>query len=220
MVYHDRLRYLQLRSALKSKEKMVVYDVGASEGHFALFVAKVRSVSTVYCFEPVGHIYEDLVRNTMGRDNVNSFRVALGDENGTKRMYVNDHSLSSSLLPMNAIHISEFPYSKNAHEEEIQVMTLKKAVAEFNLLPPDFIKMDVQGFEDRVIVGGEDIVRQASFCMIELSLVKLYEGSPLITDINLMMRKIGFRLVGLVEKIVGKSGEILQVDGLYRNEVV
>jgi len=48
--------------------------------------------------------------------------------------------------------------------------------------------------------------------------VKLYEDAVLITGMNSMMRELGFRLVSIVGKIVGRSGEILQVDGLYENQ--
>jgi hypothetical protein len=96
-------------------------------------------------------------------------------------------------------------------------MTLEKAVKQFNLPPPDFIKIDAQGFEDRVIYGGKEIIKKARFCMLELSLVSLYENSILISDINSLMRSLGFRLVDIVGKITGRSGEILQLDGLYEN---
>jgi FkbM family methyltransferase len=218
MVYNERLRYIELREALHQKRDTVVYDIGASDGEFALFLSKVKSVKTIYCFEPVSHVYENLVLKSKHHSGIECFQIALGDVNGPGRMFVNDFSLSSSMLHMNPIHISEFPFTRNAHQEDVTLMTLRTAREKFNLLPPDFIKIDVQGYEDRVILGGEDIFRQASFCMIELSVVKLYENAVLMTDLNLMMRKLGFRLVSIVGKIVGKSGEILQVDGLYKND--
>ncbi len=218
MVYNERMRYLELREALSQKRETVVYDVGASNGDFALFLSKVKSVSAVYCFEPVRHVYQELLRKTRNHTGIECFQIALGDVDGLGSMSVNDFSLSSSMLRMNPLHITEFPFTKDAHEEEVRVMTLQTATKEFNLLPPDFIKMDVQGYEDRVILGGEDIVKRAAFCMIELSMVELYKDAVMITEMNSRMRKLGFRLVGIVGKIVGRSGEILQVDGLYKNQ--
>ena len=96
-------------------------------------------------------------------------------------------------------------------------MTMSEAVKQHGLAPPDFIKIDVQGFEDRVIRGGRDLVKKAKFCMLELSLVDLYEDSLLITEMNALMRSLGFRMVSIVHSIVGTSGEIVQIDGLYKN---
>jgi hypothetical protein len=122
------------------------------------------------------------------------------------------------MLPMDMLHVEEFPPSKNTHEEEVQAMTLRDAAREYQLSPPDFIKMDVQGFEDRVIRGGKDVIRMATYCLMEISLVPLYHESLLFADMNAVMRELGFRLIRIVGEVIGKSGEILQIDGLYKND--
>ena len=218
MAHHERLHYIEFRPYLNFKKDVVVYDIGANVGEFARFFARFPWVSTIYCFEPVKSVFQDLVKRTEEIPGVRSFPIALGDRNGLRQMNVNDFDPSSSLLPMDSIHVEEFPESGNMHEEEVQMMTLREAVNALGLAPPDFIKMDVQGFEDRVIRGGEEIVKQARYCMLELSLVGLYKESMLITDMNSLMRGLGFRLVELLGKVIGRSGELLQVDGLYRNE--
>jgi FkbM family methyltransferase len=218
MPYHERLRYLEFQSLLNYKQGLVVYDIGANIGEFARFSARFPSVSEVYCFEPGKKVFWELRNRTEKFRNIKCYQLALGDKNGRQKMYVNAFSVSSSMLPMESIHMEEFPQSRDIYEEEVQVVTLKQAVDEHNLLPPDFIKMDVQGFEDRVIRGGENIVKMSRYCMLELSLTRLYEGSLLIDEVNSLMRRLGFRLVKIVGKVVGKSGEILQLDGVYRND--
>ena len=220
MDHSERLRYLELQAALNYKDSIVVYDIGANRGDFASFLAKLPNVPIVYCFEPLPDVYQQLTQNTMNLNNIKCFQVALGDRSGIERMYANDFSPSSSILPMCPVHMKEFPDTKRSHEIQIRMMTLEETVREFRLLSPDFIKIDVQGFEDRVITGGREIIKKARFCMLELSLVSLYEKSILITDINLMMRNLGFGLVSIVGRIKGKSDEILQLDGLYRNNLV
>lgn len=217
MPHHERLRYLEFQPFLNFKKGVVVYDIGANVGEMACFFAVFPNVAAVYCFEPVKNVYEKLVQRTEEARRIKCFPVALGDNRGGKRMNVNDFGPSSSMLPINSIHVEEFPESGKVHEEEVQVMTLNEAVRQYHLAYPDFIKIDVQGFEDRVIRGGEEIVKMARYCMLELSLVGLYRGSLLMTDVNALMRDLGFRLVSILGKVIGKSGEILQVDGLYQN---
>jgi len=101
----------------------------------------------------------------------------------------------------------------------VQTMTMSEVVDKYGLAPPGFIKVDVQGFEDRVIRGGLELLKKAKYCMLELSLISLYQESMLITDMNALMRSLGFRLVRIVQTIIGTSGEIVQIDGLYRNDV-
>ena len=218
MMHTERRRYLELQSALAFKPEIVVYDIGANVGEFTSFVRKAPSVSEIYCFEPVPQAFDKLAENTRDLKGVRCFNVALGNSTGTRKMYVNHSSPSSSLLPMRPVHAEEFPSTDRSYEIDVQVMDLGEIVRRYGLSPPDFIKLDVQGFEDRVINGGIDIVKKAGYCMLELSLLKLYEDSALITDVNVLMRALGFRLVAIVHNVVGKSGEILQIDGLYKNE--
>jgi FkbM family methyltransferase len=214
----ERLQYLELRPVLTCRPKIVVYDIGANVGEFACFLAKSPSVATIYCFEPLPQVFPELRRRTQNQGNIHCFPIALGDQTGRRPMYVNRFTPSSSVLPMTRIHQEELPDSLEAHSIEVSMMSLEDAVREFHLLPPDFIKIDVQGFEDRIIQGGRKILQTARFCMLELSLVTLYEQSALITQMNAQMRDLGFRLVKIVGEIKGKTGEILQFDGLYRND--
>jgi FkbM family methyltransferase len=216
MAHVDRLRYLQLQPALRWKKGLVVYDIGANEGEFAGFIANFDSVSTVYCFEPLPHVFSKLIEETRPLKKISCFQVAIGDTTGIKSMYINEFSPSSSILPIAALHAEEFPFTDCVHPIDVQVQTLQDVVDANSLLPPDFIKIDVQGFEDRVIRGGTNIVGQARFCMLELSLVSLYKDSLLISDMNAIMRDLGFGLVKFLKPVVGRSGEILQIDGLFK----
>ncbi len=220
LIHTERLKYLELRPALSGKAEIVVYDIGANVGEFACFLAKSPSVAVVYCFEPLPEVFSELQAQTRNIPKIRCFQIALGDRCGLQPMLANQFSPSSSILPMTCIHTEEIPGSSRVHPIEVHMLTLEEAVQEYSLRPPDFIKMDVQGFEDRVIGGGLDIVRYARFCLLELSLVPLYQHSVMITEMNGRMRDLGFRLVKFVGEIKGKTGEILQLDGLYRNDHV
>ncbi len=41
----------------------------------------------------------------------------------------------------------------------------------------------MQGYEDKVIAGGKNIIQQADVIICELSMDNLYEGQPLFDDI-------------------------------------
>ena len=76
----------------------------------------------------------------------------------------------------------------------------------------------VQGFEDQVLQGGRETMGQAGYCLLEMSFRPLYEGSPVFDDIYRQMRELGFRLIGIVDILKGKSGLPLQVDAIFENE--
>jgi len=57
------------------------------------------------------------------------------------------------------------------------------------------IKIDVQGFESKVITGGTKIIRQAEILIIETSFQPLYIGQPLFNDIYDFLKE-DFRYMG------------------------
>jgi FkbM family methyltransferase len=214
----ERLAYLELRNVFNWKKNIVVYDIGANTGRFADSVARLRTVSKVYCFEPASEVFEKLVQNSGRTRKIECLQIALGDRMENRSFHINEFNPSSSLLPMQSIALDEFPHAAKTRVTELQIMTLSGIVEQNRLLDPDFIKLDVQGFEDRVIRGGADVFRKARFCMLEMSLTSLYEGSTLAVEMNDLMRGLSFRMVGILDhKVIGKSGEIMQFDAVYEN---
>ncbi len=216
--HHERLAYLELRNAFNWKKHVVVYDIGANTGSFAEFVSRLRTVSNVYCFEPDAKVFESLVQNCKGTRKVECLQVALGDRVEKRSFHVNEFNPSSSILPMQSVTLEEFPHAAKSRTIELETTTLSGIVAQRQLLDPDFIKLDVQGFEEHVIRGGVEVFRKARFCMLEMSFTSLYQGSTLAVEMNALMRQLGFKLVGILDhKVKGKSGEILQFDAVYEN---
>ena len=150
---------------------------------------------------------------------VTCHNVALGEVNEQQQMWVMDQALdSSSFLHVGSLQQQEFTGSFEAHAEYLPIVRLDDYVQEHHLAPPDLVKIDVQGFEDRVLRGGKETIRKASYCLMEMSFRPLYEGSPVFDDIYRQMREMGFRLIGIADILKGKSGAQLQVDGIFEND--
>ena len=69
------------------------------------------------------------------------------------------------------------------------------AIIERKSLPfPDFIKIDVQGFELEVMKGADKCLQHSEFCLLEVSLLDLGENTPLVLDTMNFMDKLNFQL--------------------------
>ncbi len=215
--FFERQHYLKVQRCLDSKD-IVVLDIGASVGRFATAMAKSRNVSRVYAFEPLPDIYDKLAEQTQKFTSIQTFNVALGEKDDTISFHRNAYSPSSSLLPMTDLHKKEFPFTKRSSEQQVRVVRLNEFAKENNLAAPYLIKIDVQGYEDKVLNGGSDIVRQGRYCVIEISLEPLYEGSPSFNEIYLHLQELGFTFMGILDYLTGKAGNILQVDGLFERK--
>jgi FkbM family methyltransferase len=146
-------------------------------------------------------------------------RMALGAENGTVEMHVSANVLSSSALKMLPAHLNAAPGSMYVATESVPLRTLDE-LSETILLPEDansiFIKLDVQGYETKVIEGGKHIFSRATGVQVELSLVPLYAGQKLFDEVIGLLKVLGFSLAGVVPGFVDvNTGRMLQFDGIF-----
>ena len=103
---------------------------------------------------------------------------ALGNQNGETKINVSSYSPSSSLLKMSGLHKRIFPHTAGEHQETIQIRRLDDVVKDLDVRMPLLLKMDVQGYEKEVILGGPETFKGIS-SFSETSFVPLYEGQPL-----------------------------------------
>lgn len=64
---------------------------------------------------------------------------------------------------------------------------------------PDFIKLDVQGYELEVLKGAADLLAQAQAVLMEVSLIEINENAPLMTEVVGFMRDRGFEVADVLE---------------------
>ena len=97
-------------------------------------------------------------------------------------------------------------------------MTLDQAVAAEHIpLTPDIlIKIDVQGYEDRVIKGGAKTFTQATACILEVSIEHLYENQPSFGDLLIMLGDLGFDYAGNLFQSYTADGDVIQFDAVFR----
>jgi Methyltransferase FkbM domain len=78
------------------------------------------------------------------------------------------------------------------------------------------MKLDVQGYEDRVIRGGIETIKNASAVLTEISFERLYAKQPLFHDLYSLLYSLGFRLTAVVTNKHDASGiRIIQADAIF-----
>jgi len=128
-----------------------VIDIGANIGYYTLLAAEiVGQEGKVYALEPVKETYEILVRNVNhnGYANVETFRCAVGDRNGTAVMEVPKNR--------NLARVTVDSAPSAATSETVEVITLDDFVRGKRF--PNLIRMDVEGYEYNVILGMRNIL--------------------------------------------------------------
>ncbi len=178
-----------------------IIDIGANEGQFIKSMLSIAPHASIICFEPLQDCYQILVNEFESKSKFKAFNLALGERNGTDRIFKNAYTPSSSLLPMSETHTTAFTHTKDYTEETIEIRRLDDIIVEESITFPLLIKIDVQGYEDLVISGGSKTVSMADVVIIEVTYWELYEGQKLFHNIYEAMIRIGFFYAGNIDQL-------------------
>lgn len=209
----------QTMLGLRSLKISTVIDVGANEGQFGKSILKVFPQADLYCFEPLEVPFKKLRAWTDSIGNrVQCFNVALGDQEGALEMhYHNEHSPSSSLLASTAHGHQTYPQTISENITTVRVTTLDNfSGSHLNQITNGImLKLDVQGFEDRVLRGAYKLLQKCDACMLEVCLDPLYEGQANFPDLVEILTRAGFKYSGNVDQTYGKDGRVIFFDALF-----
>lgn len=191
-------------------------DIGAHTGQFAKEIRGKLPQAKIYSFEPLKDCYQELLQNMSGDKNFEAYNFALGDRESKQEINRSTSSPSSSLLPMENLHEEMYPHTKGGSKEEIEVKRLDDVFKNYNLEKEILVKIDVQGYEDKVIDGGINIISQTKIALLEVSFQELYKGQALFGEIYDIMKKMGFRYQGRIQQRINpETGEVLYEDSIF-----
>lgn len=196
-----------------------VVDVGANLGQFARVVSTIYPRATTYSFEPQPSVYRRLAswaETTGGK--VIPFQVALGDQEGTLDFIVHvEHDPSSSFLQSTRVLEEAYPATVAHASARVAVTTLDSLVraGRVKLEADTLVKLDVQGYEDRVIAGARATLSKARAVISEVNLDELYKGQATFEGIVRSLADLGFHYAGNLDQVAGTDGHIVYVDAVF-----
>jgi len=196
------------------KVKVIAY-VGAHTGDIALALNEVFPGREFYLFEPVPQTFDILFEKTKPHKNMHCLNIAAGSKEEYRQMLVDEFSPASSLLPYEPIALQEYPFLGRQHNVKVHVRPLDMVMKENKTAGIDLLLMDVQGYENEVLLGAQEILKSCKVIISELSLQALYNGSSTFDSVYQSLAKQGFQLRYLINPMQGESHQILQIDGIF-----
>ena len=214
---YDISRYHSLYdTVLKHHGIKTILDIGANDGLWSAEMRTLFPEAHIYAFEPLTDCYERTVKRFEHDPHFTGFNIGLGDTDTFTEIERSSFHPSSSLLRMTELHKDLYPKSKHNTRERITLRRLDSLDNELVLEPGVFVKMDVQGFEDKVIAGGEAVLKKADVIVVETAFVPLYERQPLFGDIHHALHSLGFSYRGNCgEHFSSKTGERIYEDSIF-----
>jgi FkbM family methyltransferase len=216
-------RTRQTLLGLQSRPIQTVIDVGANTGQFSREVFGLLPNARFYCFEPLPDPFAALstwAKTQKGR--VIPFNLAIGDKEGVTEMFLHeDHTPSSSLLATTKLTEQYYSFTKEQKCVSVMQTTLDAALAEVGdeLSSEILIKLDVQGYEDRVIAGATGIFARASACIVEVNLDALYKGQAGFRHLLTMLDDMGYQYGGNLNQTYGADGHCIFLDAVFIRHV-
>lgn len=165
------------------RENEVLVDVGANVGMYTVFAAKVRG-TRVFAFEPEAQNYALLNRNIRLNDlsrHVSAYCLALSDRSEVSALHLASTDIGASCHSFGEmLGFNHEPFNA-VYSQGCVASTLDELVAQGVLPSPDYIKIDVDGFEPKVIAGAMQCLRSGSVRSL------LIEVNPALEDHRDMM---------------------------------
>lgn len=190
--FHGRRRE---RSSMEVFARLIrpgdcVLEAGGHIGYISLYLAHlVGREGTIHVFEPGPNNIPYLAGNLGGQPNARLVPRALGSAPGTLTLYVEDLTgQNNSLVPnFEVLAANERRAVKaSATPTPVEVTTID-SYAEQERIRPDFMKIDVEGFEWEVLSGARKVIA-------ECRPVMMVEVQTHQRDIADLLRGYGYRL--------------------------
>lgn len=119
----------------------VIVDCGSAEGFFAY--KNLKKAKKIYLIEPLPIFVESLNKNFLNETNIEILPIALGNENASATIVLNESSPIAS-----KISTSNFPNGVPIEIKTIDSLFYEKGI-EIN-----YLKADLEGFEESMILGA------------------------------------------------------------------
>lgn len=217
----DALALARRKRVIEAHSIDLVIDVGANSGQYGCAMRELGYEGRIHSFEPMNSAWVELQRRITGDALWKASQMALGEAPGTKILHIAGNSISSSVLDMLPAHESNAPQSRYVKDEQVAVSTLDEEFPKINgNASRIWLKLDVQGYESKVLEGATRSLNAINVIQTEMSLTPLYADQVTYLALCEKLAMYGFNLVGVEAGFQDRSnGQLLQIDGIFaRNE--
>ena len=176
-----RKRIVFYLNKILNKPKIIL-DIGAHKGIYTDLFLNFNNTANIYLFEPNIYLYKNLVVKYKKFKNLKIYNFVLGEKNSKQKFLINQNSdYVSSFSKINKkskyLFIRNLVFGSLKNKVEERNVKLKKLNSIFDLKNKkiDLMKVDVEGYEEKVINGGKSILKNTKVVLIEFHKDDMYE---------------------------------------------
>lgn len=202
--------YIKLINYSKPKR---VLDIGAHVGDFSKAISQLSPDCSIVMVEANPNCEEYLKKLPHGYE-----IIALSSKQGTAELFIekaNSIGTGTSLYKENTQWYTDGKFEKI--KVETDTLDNKKYFADEII---DLVKMDVQGAELDILIGGRSTIMRSNYVLIEVSVTDYNAKAPLINQIVPVMKQYGFYIEDILDYLFLDKNNIIQMDILFKNTYI
>lgn len=185
------------------KKGAVVIDIGANIGYYALLESKLAgSEGMIYAIEPSPENVRALKKNLRinNRKNMRIFELAIGDKQGKAVMNISPHSNLNTFVSQEGREV--------VGKINVPMTTLDAFLK--GKKHPDFIRMDVEGYEYNVLKGMKKTLQAKKpfsfFIEVHFHIMSKSQSSAVLKTLE----KNGFETVKVVRSVTVPEMKVMR----------
>jgi FkbM family methyltransferase len=182
-----------------------VFDIGVFEGNWSRMFKKIFPNANILMIEANLEKEQKL-------KNIGNYRICLlGSEDGkqVKFFKCQKHGKEMGNTVFQENSSLNFTYEERLTTKLDTLLLGKDSF--------DLIKMDIQGSELDCIKGGERIINNSKYLLLELQTANYNLNAPYSSEVISYLKQINFELMDIFE-LIYKNGYLVQVDFLFRQK--
>lgn len=202
----ETLRPMQTLAA----QARVIVDVGANTGVYTLLACAANPAARVIAFEPVPYVFQLLRQNVELNDwlaRCDLHNEAVSDCSGRAQMRVPQGSMPYAA----GLHVESRSPSSADKIVDVPVTTIDSVCSDQEEI--DLVKIDVEGFEDKVLAGMKQVLSTSTPTII----VECTPDGPY-KAVEAILSRLGYRFYHLRSpRPVAIDGIVPDPDQVFRN---
>lgn len=174
-----------------------IIEAGASRGMDTVQFAARWPASKIFAFEPVTQTYEQLVEATRNFPNVSTIHAALGDKVGKATIYVSSRPDNRFATDASSLLEPHESFTRNhslqfTERQDVELKTLRSFCEEVGLQHIDFMWLDMQGFELKMLQAAGPFLVHVDRIYMEVYSIATYNDAPVYDEVRESMAHLGF----------------------------
>lgn len=195
---------LFLTSTIRNLENPVIFDVGANVGKWTNAVLRVNPTATIHAFEPNPHSFSKLLQCGHNRPNIQCYMIGFSKEERPECIFYTYRNIKEWCSVLDGLYNRPALKAllKGSPEEiHVEISTLDTFCKDQSITEIDLLKIDTEGEEFNVLLGGMDTLDNCNVKAIQFEYGGCFvDSNTKLEDIYILLTSKGYSIFRLLPR--------------------